>query len=255
MDDRFVKSILKSIEVIEELSQNSDGLKISELTQKLSIHKSSVFRVLDTLSYKGIVEKDPETQKYRLGIKLLEYSANILNNMQIRNIAAPYLKALLHEFEEVVHLTVLYDGQMVYIDKLENPNSVTMYSQIGRKVPAYSTAVGKATLAFMSDDDVNLILNQTELRPRTMNTITSPDILRQELAKIRSLGYAYDEEENEPGIKAVAAPILDQFGRPVSAFSVTGPAMRMTPEKMAAISKKVVDASRKISRRLGYSYP
>lgn len=253
MEDKYVKSVLKTIEIIEELSNYPEGLTLNELSKNLCIHKSSVFRVIDTLSYKGYVEKNPENHKYKLGIKIVELSGNILRNMPIREIATPFLKKLSNKYNEVVHLTILRDGKMVYIDKIEKPDSIAMFSQIGRKVNVYSTAVGKAMLAFLENEELKTILEKVEFEPLTPNTITNKEILLEELKLIRKNGFAFDQEENENGIKAVAAPIFNQFGRPVAALSVTGPTFRMSQERMIEIKDGVLEISQEISKKIGFN--
>lgn len=247
-----IQSLDRAIQILEVLGNNPSGMGVSELSRVVNLPKSTVHRILDTLLQKGYVEKNSEKEKYKLGLKIVELSNKILANMELRSEARPYLEELMNYVNEVVHLCVLRDGEMVYIDKVECPNPIRMYSQIGRRIPVHCTAVGKATLAFLPKDEVIRILEMKGMPRKTQNTITDLQQLLNHLEEVRRLGYAVDDIEHEEGIRCVAAPIFDGTGQVVAAISVAGPDFRITIERIPQLADKVREVAQKISQRLGY---
>lgn len=247
-----IQSLDRAIQILEVLGNNPSGMGVSELSRVVNLPKSTVHRILDTLLQKGYVEKNSEKEKYKLGLKIVELSNKILANMELRSEARPYLEELMNYVNEVVHLCVLRDGEMVYIDKVECPNPIRMYSQIGRRIPVHCTAVGKATLAFLPKDEVIKILEMKGMPRKTQNTITDLQQLLNHLEEVRRLGYAVDDIEHEEGIRCVAAPIFDGTGQVVAAISVAGPDFRITIERIPELADKVRKVAQKISQRLGY---
>ncbi|SHE75496.1 transcriptional regulator, IclR family [Caldanaerobius fijiensis DSM 17918] len=247
-----IQSLDRAIQILEVLGNNPSGMGVSELSRVVNLPKSTVHRILDTLLQKGYVEKNSEKEKYKLGLKIVELSNKILANMELRSEARPYLEELMNYVNEVVHLCVLRDGEMVYIDKVECPNPIRMYSQIGRRIPVHCTAVGKATLAFLPKDEVIRILEMKGMPRKTQNTITDLQQLLNHLEEVRRLGYAVDDIEHEEGIRCVAAPIFDGTGQVVAAISVAGPDFRITIERIPELADKVREVAQKISQRLGY---
>lgn len=176
----------------------------------------------------------------------------VLESLDLRQEARPILEALSREAGETVHLCILEEDEVVYIDKVETTESVRMHSRIGRRAPVYCTAVGKAMLAHLPAEEQERILKATVFQRRTENTLASADALRVELAEIRRDGCSFDREENEAGVRCVAAPIFDYTGRAVAAVSITGPTTRMTPERARELAPAVKSAAGEISKRLAF---
>jgi DNA-binding IclR family transcriptional regulator len=164
----------------------------------------------------------------------------------------PFLTELRDIAQETVHLVVLDQGQVAYIDKVECSKAVRMHSAVGRRGYMHCTAVGKAILAHMPVTDVHQILADHGLPSCTPNTITDSHSLHDELVRVRRMGYAVDDVENEEGIRCLGAPIFDHLGRPLSALSVSGPAYRMSMERVRELADVVIATASKISRQLGY---
>lgn len=247
----LVQSVDRALTILEILKDSGEGIGVTELGGRVGLHKSTVYRLLATLARRGYVEQDPVTERYSLGLKLVELGSAVLERLELRDLARPYLKELMEASQEVVHLVVLQDGEVVYIDKVECPGPVKMYSQLGRRVPAHATAVGKVLLAFLPPESREAIIARG-LPALTPNTITDPERLRAELERIRERGYAFDCEENELGIRCVAGPIFSHAGQVVAAFSISGLAMRLTLGRMEELAKLVRKVSLQISARLGY---
>ncbi|CAM3771460.1 IclR family transcriptional regulator [Mesobacillus zeae] len=248
-----VKSVGRALEIIEIVSAKKNGLGVTEIAKQIDINKSSVHRILATLVQYGYVVQDGETGKYRLGYKFLEYSSRLLDSIDLRAEARPFLQELEKETNEVIHLVIHDHGEVVYIEKLEGNETLRMHSKVGRRAPMHCTSVGKAILAFLPENIVFEILARKGLPQHTEKTITKEDVLLQELEEIGRKGYALDLEENEKGITCIAVPILDHSGRAVAAVSVSGPSTRMSDGTMQELQGEMKQIGRELSARLGYS--
>lgn len=199
-----------------------------------------------------LVDKNPDTGRYRLGLKLYEFGSKAFGAIDLRRRATPYLDRLQREFGETVFFCMLDDGQVFYIEKIESQQSVRTACTVGSRAPAYCTAVGKAMLAELPDAEVNEIVRRWGLKAITPNTITTSAALKDELRAIRVRGYAIDNEEKEPGLRCVSAPVRSDTGKLLAALSVSGPAFRVTKERVSEIGKAVMQAARELSYELGY---
>jgi DNA-binding IclR family transcriptional regulator len=246
-------TVKKAMDIVDCLAAEGAPLSAVELSRKLGLSRSTAYRLLTTLRAGGYVTQDlASPEKYRLGYKILALAGTLLDNIELRQQALPLLEELRDFANETVHLVILERGQVVYIDKLECSQAVRMHSSIGRLGFMHSTAVGKAMAAFMPRETVTRILDQHGMPAPTSNTITDRAAFEQELDRVRAQGYALDNVENEEGIRCVAAPILSFGGKPVAAFSLSGPAFRMTLERAEALSEAVRLTAARISRQLGY---
>lgn len=246
-------TVKKAMDIVDCLAVEGAPLSTVELSRKLGISRSTAYRLLTTLSTGGYVTQDVASpEKYRLGYKLLELAGSLLDSIELRQQALPFLEELRDFANETVHLVIMERGQVVYIDKLECSQAVRMHSSIGRLGFIHSTAVGKAMAAFMPRETVTRILEEQGMPGLTPNTITEEGSFALELDRIRAQGYAIDDVENEEGIRCVAAPILSYGGEPVAAFSLSGPAFRMTADRAEELSEAVRATALRISRQLGY---
>jgi DNA-binding IclR family transcriptional regulator len=199
-----------------------------------------------------LVDKHPDTGRYRLGLRLFELGSKAISVLDLRERSRPFLDQVLSETQETVHLCILDEGEVLYLEKLEPQRSVRLASRVGRRVPAYCTSVGKAILAELPEAEVDSIIRRSGLKRITPNTITTPSALKEELRKIRAKGYSIDDEENEEGVRCVGAVVRDYSGRPAAAISVSGPAFRVTKANVAEIAKSVTQAATALSRELGH---
>jgi len=250
-----VQSVDRALYILEALGRHGRLVSVTELSHELGIHKSTVFRLLNTLVQHRLAEQDPETQRYKLGLRILDLSNRLLSNLQVRTEAMPHLRELAQACGESVHLGVLNAGELVYIDKVEDTGAAPMYSKIGRRAPVHCTAMGKAMLAFLPIDEARTILEQQGLTRKTPNTICSLDQLLTALNDVRQQGFSFDDEEHEIGIRCVGAPILDHRGSVVAALSVSGPCLRITEALKTGLAEKVRQTGLAISARLGYDGP
>lgn len=226
------------------------GARLTEIAQQCGLEKSTTHRLLAALAAEGLVEQDQETERYRLGIALLELGMAVYRRLDVRHEALPILRSLADRAEETVHLGVARGGQVVYLEKVESPHAFQMRSRVGERMPLYSTGIGKAILAYTTVAELDAVL-AGGLARRTPNTITDPVELRHELERIRLRGYSTDMEENEDGVRCVGAPVFDHRLNVAGAISIAGPAFRFTEQRMAELAGYVVAAAEEVSRRLG----
>ncbi|MGS2778193.1 IclR family transcriptional regulator [Robertmurraya sp. GLU-23] len=248
-----VQSLERALTILNKLSDYPDGIQIARLSEQVGLSKSTVHRLLATLSNMNYVVKDSESDKYKLGFQVLFLSRNILNNNDIVNTAKPYLERLSHDVNETVHLCIEDRGEIVYIDKIESNQTIRMFSRVGNRAPMYCTAVGKILYSGMESDHFEELISKVNFIPKTESTITTPEGLRDEINKIKKQKYALDNIENEEGIRCIAAPIYNHTGKIIASFSISGPSNRVTMDKINdTLIDKMRQTSLDISRNLGY---
>ncbi len=251
---KLIGSVQRAIDILNLFDNQAEELGTTEIARALNLHKSTVASLMYTLEANGYLTQNMKTRKYRLGFKLAERASVMLNHLQIRQVAYPFLQALHHEYNETINLGVLDGCSVVYIERLLGTRPLGISSEIGRRTLAHSTALGKAMLACLSPTELNAFIACHGLPALTEYTITEPRILLQELEKTRQLGYAVDNEENEIGGRCTAAPIFDQTGRVVAAVSISLPTARLPVSDFAIYGNRIREAARAISRCLGYQY-
>ena len=251
--ENMVKSVSRALDIITILSLKKGGLGVTEIANQIDINKSSVYRILSTLVQYGYVEQDEETGRYKLGYKFLEISSRLLDSIDLRGEARPFLQELETETNEAIHLVVYDQAEVVYIEKLEGNETLRMHSKVGKRAPMHCTSVGKAILANLPLETVLTIIEQKGMPVHTVHTITDKDDLLHELQMVREKGYALDLEENENGITCIAAPIFNHTGKVMAAVSISGPTLRMTDDRLDQLKNRMIQTGQKISNRLGYN--
>lgn len=246
----YVKSVLKAIDLLLCFSHKPEWT-INELSKELCMNRSTVNRLLVSLGAKGFLSKDPETGKFKLGLKIIEVAASLLNQMDIRKIAAPVLKELSAKCFETVDLAIWYEDQTLFIDHLESPHQVKVVSFIGERMPAHCNAPGKVFLANLPPAELQRVLAKGLIKC-TPNTITDPVTLIKELDEIRRLDVAFDFEEHSLEISACSSPIRDFHSQVVAAVSIVGPSSRINEKLRDHFAVLVKEAAEKISQKLGY---
>jgi IclR family KDG regulon transcriptional repressor len=252
----LVQTIERTALILEILGNYPSGLSLGELSEKVELPKGTAHRLLTSLAYFDFIRQDRTSKHYHLGFKLVELGNHLLNHIDLRKEAHPYLIGLSNEIQETVHLVVLDLDKALYIDKVDlhsRRNGLQMVSSLGSRIPLHCTAVGKVLLAHMPETDADIIIQNLSLHQRTANTITNLSGLKQHLKMIREAGYAIDDEENEAGVRCVAAPIRNEIGEVVAAMSVSGPTTRVTIEKIDnSLKPRVIETAMRISRKLGF---
>ncbi len=241
---------LKVLETIAEIEKKNKGVTLQEVTKAMGIHRSNVYRYLRTLVDCGWLEVDPETFRYSIGGKPLQFAGFKLSQLELRTIARPFLEKLAVELSMTTHLAVLYDDSVVYIDKVESNSPIQMRSRVGMSMPSYSTGIGKAMLAFSNRQWVSELL-EGKLFRRTPNTLSTLEDLLTNLEAAYKCGYALDMEENEEGIGCVAAPIFGFDNTVIGAISVSTLIQNMTPDNISNFGIRVKHTAICISKRMG----
>jgi len=253
MSGRTVQSIDRAFDILEVLAVEKNGLGVTEIGNRVGLHKSTVHRLLTAMAEKGYIEKNEDTGMYRLGLKFVELCSLYLNSVELKTEAQPYLRQLAALTTQPVHLATLVDGEAVYIDKVESYNSIRMYSAIGRRVPVHCSAVGKALLSGKDENEIRQILESRELKAFTPNTITDVEKILREVHEVKLRGWAEDDEEHEEGIRCIAAPIYDYRRQVIAAISTSGNKSIISKEKTEEFVQYVIKAACDISRRMGYT--
>ena len=251
MERKTIQSIDRALQVLELFSLEKPEWGVTEISKVLNIYKSNVHNILSTFTEKGFVKKDSKTDKYKLGIKFFELGSVVIKNMDLRRIAHPYIEKLSKEFNETVHLGVLDEGRVVSIEREESNKGLCSHIEIGRRAPLHCTAVGKAIMAYLSEEEINLIIKEKGLEKYTENTITTKEGLENEFKKIRKQGYAVDNMEHEEGVRCVAGPIRDYTGKVIASMSISGPAFRINESNILDIAKKVKEYCDSVSEKMG----
>ncbi|MDW8103198.1 MAG: IclR family transcriptional regulator [Anaerolineae bacterium] len=245
-------SLPKGIKLLEILADTGSAMGVSELSRALGLDKSTVYRLLATLKARGYVEQDPETRKYAIGPKMIAISSRILGNNDVYLQARPFMKKLLQETRETVHLAMLMENQVVYIAQEISPEMVSVNTEIGQREPVHCTAVGKALVAFLPDEELEEVIRRLDFRRYTPRTITDPNQFRLHCQQIRAQGYAVDDEELHPGVRCIAAPILRYDGIVVASLGISGPTIRLQSKVLPRLGRIVMKYAQEISARLGY---
>jgi IclR family transcriptional regulator, KDG regulon repressor len=248
------RTVLKALDVLETLAFSAQPLSAPEVAERCGLTRPTTYRLISTLAARGYVATGQDG-RYRLGTKMLSLSKRLIEHAQLPLIARPDLEALCQETGESVHLAVLEDHEVLYVDKVESVRAAPMYSVVGTRNPLHSTSLGKAILAFLPVEEREMLLGRIAYTERTANTITSRQILEHHLEQIRAQGYAIDDIENEEGIRCVGAPVLGNTGVPIAAISISGPIMRMTPERAEELAPALKVAGQRISAKFGYVDP
>lgn len=248
-----IKVLDKTFSILDILLQHGSAMNMTEISERLEIYPSTIHRILDTLKYWGYVEQDPHTQKYQLGLKALELGMAKLHQMDLVREATPYLKELVKQCNETVHLGVLEDGEVLYLAKEESSQTIRMISYVGKRAPLHCTSLGKILLAHLLTEERKKILGEKVLPRLTENTITDKRELEKELSKIREQGFALDREENEKDVRCVAAPIRNYQGEVIAAISISSPIFRIDKNTQNDLKEALIKISKEISKRLGYN--
>lgn len=254
-EEKEIKNPIQSAErifqVMEMLAHQGE-MGLMEISAALGLHKSTVHRLLMSLIFMGYAKQDETTQKYMLSYKVVHMAGKILDRMDILQIAKPYLKRLSDISGEAVHLVQREGNNILYIYKIEAKiGAIRMVSHVGMIHPMYCSGVGKAIMAALPAEEIKQIWKDSSIEKRTERTITDFEEMRIVLEKIKKCGYALDDEENEEGVRCIAACLRDYHNEVKYAFSISGPSGRMTRERINELSADVKRVQEELSRELG----
>jgi len=238
--------------MLEAVAQAPEGLSNAEISRKLQIPKSSASYILRTLETQAYLNRDPGTGKYRVGLKILSLSRGALSGIDVREVALPIMRHLMEKTNLTCHLAILDGPDAVYIEKVEPTGFLRVDTWVGRRMKVHATSVGKALVAHISQEKLEKIIAQAGMEKRTPKTITTMPRLLKELEKVRTQGYAVDDEENNMGARCVGAPVFNQQGIIEAAVGLSGTINQVNTQTMPRILEALKDAARHVSMQLGY---
>jgi DNA-binding IclR family transcriptional regulator len=253
MNDNSVQTLSRALDILETLALSPNSMGVTEIGQRLNLHKSTAHRLLNALAARGYVEKTEGRGSYRLGLKVVEIGSLRLNHIELKTEAAPFLRELTSTMEQSVHLGILSGTDVVYIDKVEPLSSIRMYSQIGKRVPIYCTALGKALFFDRTREEIIAFASGLRFEAFTPSTIRDAQGFAQDVAASAKRGWSLDDEEHEEGIRCMGAPIRDYRSTIIAAVSVTGSKASSGRERDRVLSQALMATAREISIRMGYS--
>lgn len=250
---KSVQAVDRTLAILEALAAHKNPAPLSVLAREVELNVSTVHRLLHTLMGRGFVQQEPESGRYRLGLKFFELGSAALASLDVRQAGRPFLEEIVRDCNETANLVVLDQTEVVYVDQVESSRQVKMIAKIGGRAPVYCTGAGKAILAHLPAAEREAVLHSLAFQRRTARTIAGLEELRRELGEVARRGYSLDLEEMEEGVRCVAAPVWNSFGRVVAAISVSGPSSRLTDEYLEAkLIPTVRAAALRLSQRLGF---
>jgi DNA-binding IclR family transcriptional regulator len=247
-----VAALRNGIQVLKTFSVAEPVLGVTEIARRIGLSPSTVYRALVTLTDEGLVERDPGSDRYRLSVGIVALAGPLLANLNLRDVARPYLEQLALASRESVNLGVWNRVESINIEQVPGPGVIKHLAPLGRRNPAHASATGKVLLAHAPPQDLQAVLDRG-LQRCTERTIVDPAALIEELARVRIDGYALNNEELMPELVALAAPVFDHRGQVIAAVSVSAPSFHVPTERIAFFAALVKDTATDLSRRMGYT--
>ncbi len=248
-----IKSLVKSLRLLKLFSPQRREWTAEDMASALGFHKSSVQRILATLEMEGFLARTRQRKiEYRLGPEMFVLGNLAEMGLDLRSAAKPTMESLVARVAETCYLCVADQDQCLYIERVECSQPIRIINHVGQRNPLHCTGVGKALMSGMTDAEIDRMIAARGLKAYTRHSITDPAALKREIADIRKCGIARDNEELNPGVKCVAAPIRESSGAVVASISLSGPAQRFTPVAVRRFEKELRSAAMEISKSLGY---
>jgi IclR family KDG regulon transcriptional repressor len=249
---KVIASVQRALDILNLFDSTHSEWGNAEIARQLGLNPSTVAGLVSTLKINNFLDQNPANHKYRLGIKLVEKASLLLEQLDLRKVASPFLASLRDWCNESINLAIRDNDEVVYIERIFGDHSLGIRSELGKRAPVHSTALGKAIVANLPDLEASELLEHYHFFSITRYTIVDLDRFQQELDRVKRQGFAIDEEENEIGGRCVAAPVFDHQGYPVAAISISVPIQRLPREKIPDFGEKVKEAAREISYSIGY---
>ena len=247
-----LSSVRNAARLLKEFGRGDREIGVTELSRRLGIGKSTAHRLLSTLADERLLEQDPHTGAYRLGLAMSELGASVALHTDLHEACSPVLDQLRNASRETVQVAVLDGREVVYVERRESPQTLRLFGRVGHRNSAHCTSTGKVLLAALPPEVLEATLRGWRLERKTPYTITDPRALRSGLEEVRHRGWAENIGESELGAASIAAAIRDERGDVIAALSIVGPVQRLGSDSLRRFARPVVDASLAVSRRLGY---
>ena len=247
-----MQSVDRALQILLSFEANGcEQQSLNQLSTNLGLPKSTIHRLLNALAQRGFIDQVSDTGYYRLGLKLHSLGAHVVVARSLASEGGPILGRLVDLYHETASISVLDGIESVIVEKMESDVAMRVTSQIGKRSPLHCSAGGKVMLAFQKPETGERIIAALPLKRYTAKTITDPEQLRQNLAEIRKLGYAVDDEEIQDDQVCISAPIWNHEGLVIAAITIPGPASRIRNKGVATIAQSLVEAAQELSMKLG----
>lgn len=241
--------LIKADHILEYLSRQNQPKRLNEIAKQTELTNSTALKILNTLLLIGYVQRDPDTKTYSLGPRLIKYANKSLHQISIKQLAQPHIELLQKKTEETVHLGINELNNIIYISKIESKKPVSLYSEIGKTIPLYCSAMGKAILAEFSDEEIEAYIDNTTFVQFTENTIITKEQLYNEISKIRNNGFAFDDGEHDLEVFCIGCSITGS-GKNYGAISVSLPKYRLTDDVLKDLINNIIDCKNQILSEL-----
>lgn len=248
---KTIGSVQRALDILNLFDKGHVELGNAEIAKLVELPIGTASGLIYTLKVNNYLDQNPSNRKYRLGLKLAERAAVLLDQLDLRKVAAPYLEEIRDWCGESVNLAIRDGNEVVYIERMFGNHSLGIRSELGRRGFLHSTSLGKAILSFLPESEITNILNGYVYISVTPFSITNESELLADLDKIKKRGFSIDEQENEMGGRCVGAPIFDRSGYPIAAISISVPIQRFPTEDIEKYGKKLIEISQLISKRMG----
>jgi len=246
-------TVERTLSILETVAHSTGGLTNSDISRRLKLPKSSASYILRILENRGYLTRETNSGKYRLGLKLMGLTRESATHTDIREVAKPIMESFVKRTNLSTHLAVLDNGRAVYVEKVENANSfIKMDIWVGHRLPVHSTAIGKVLLSQMTEAEVLAILELRGMEKKAPKTITNAKRFLKELEKVRTYGFAMDNEENSPGVRCIASPIFDAQGKIVAALGTSDTIIRLDESHLPKVVEMVKKSAAQISNLIGF---
>ena len=245
-----VRAVDRALDILLCFTHEEPTRSLTQVAESVHMSKTTVHRLLTTLETRRFISRDKDTGMYRLGFRIIEMASLVLQDMELRRWAQPYLKTLSEQYGETVDLSVLDGSYVIYLEVIESPRRVKLAAAIGQRLPAYFTASGKALLAFAPEEQVGKILAENIAEHNGEAGLTISKALK-DLGKIAERGYAISEQEYEEQISAVAAPIFDANRHAAASIAIVGPSFRLSKKRLPELGESIRKIADEISRDVG----
>lgn len=247
-----LSSVRNAARVLKEFGTGAPEIGVTEIARRLGIGKSTAHRLLNTLAEERLLERNPTSGAYRLGLAIYQLGTAVAVHTEIHEAAGPVIEHLSAATRETAMVAILDGSQVVCIERRESPQALRLVGRVGSREDAHVTSAGKLLIAHLPAEQRERLLTGRPLRRATQFTLTDPVALRSQCEEILIRGWAENINESEVGVSGVSAPIRNRTGAVIAAVSVVGPSQRMTPQALRRLARPTMEAGLAVSRRLGH---
>ena len=251
---KVIQSLDRALDILGELAKD-DGATLSELAERAGQAATTTYRVLSTFQKHGIVDFEEDGQVWKIGAQAFRIGSVFLNRTALLAVTRPFMQRLMRETGETANLGVERDEKVMFISQVETPQTIRAFFPPGTLSAMHGSGIGKALLAHFPPDRSEAMLKRQGMAPMTANTITELATMLHEFDRIRAQGYSVDDEEAVEGMRCVAAPVMNAWGEPVAGLSVSGPAFRLTRERLGEVGRIVREMAAAATRAMGGEGP